>query len=40
MSKIVFMENPLMDISKELKDDSLLVKYGLSHGLASLATVD
>ena len=38
MSKILFMENPLMDISKEIQDDSLLQKYGLNHGQASLAT--
>ena len=37
MSKIFFIENPIMDLSKEFDNDSMLKKYGLEHGLASLA---
>ena len=38
MSQIFFIENPLLDISVELKDSSsLLDKYKLQHGMASLA---
>jgi adenosine kinase len=31
------IENPLLDISVELKDNTILDKYGLQHGMASLA---
>lgn len=34
---IVAIENPLLDISIDLQDESLLQKYELQHGLASLA---
>ena len=37
MSQIFFIENPLLDISIELKDNSILDKYELQHGMASLA---
>jgi len=32
------IENPLLDISVEMTDNSLLEKYGIQHGMASLAT--
>lgn len=35
---IFYIGNPLLDISCELKDNSLLDKYGLAKGQASLAT--
>jgi adenosine kinase len=35
---IFYIGNPLLDISCELKDNSLLDKYNLSKGQASLAT--
>jgi adenosine kinase len=38
MSEIFFIENPLMDISKEFSEDSILVKYKLQHGHACLAS--
>jgi hypothetical protein len=38
MSHIFFIENPLMDISKEFKEDSILGKYNLLHGHACLAS--
>ena len=38
MSRIFFIENPLMDISKEFKEDSILEKYNLQHGQACLAS--
>lgn len=37
MSKVFFMENPLMDLSKEYEDDTILQKYNLAHGQACLA---
>jgi hypothetical protein len=40
MSQIFFIENPLLDISVELKDNSILDKYKLQHGMASLAGPD
>ena len=35
---ILGIENPLLDISMELKNDELLKKYKLEHGQASLAS--
>uniref|UniRef100_A0A7S3FUY3 Adenosine kinase n=1 Tax=Strombidium rassoulzadegani TaxID=1082188 RepID=A0A7S3FUY3_9SPIT len=35
--QIFFIENPLIDISVELKDNAILDKYELQHGQASLA---
>jgi len=32
MSKIFFIENPIMDLSKEFNDNKMLEKYGLQHG--------
>jgi hypothetical protein len=32
MSQLFFIENPLLDISIELKDNSILDKYELQHG--------
>ena len=37
-SKVFFIENPLLDLSYVQKDDTLLTKYKLQHGQASLAT--
>lgn len=37
MSQIFFIENPLLDISVELNDNSILDKYELQKGMASLA---
>lgn len=37
-SKVFFIENPLLDLSNEQTDDSMLKKYQLTHGQASLAT--
>jgi hypothetical protein len=37
MSQIFFIENPLLDISVELADNSILDKYELQKGMASLA---
>lgn len=37
MSQLLFIENPLLDISIELKDNTIIDKYELQHGMASLA---
>ena len=37
MSQLFFIENPLLDISIELKDNTIIDKYELQHGMASLA---
>lgn len=36
--QIFFIGNPLLDISIETPDDALIKKYGLTCGLACLAT--
>ena len=38
MSQLFCIENPLLDISVVLKDNAILDKYELQHGMASLAT--
>ena len=38
MSRLFLIENPLLDISVELNDNTLLDKYELQRGMACLAT--
>lgn len=35
--QIFFIENPLLDISVECNDNTIIEKYGLQAGMASLA---
>jgi len=36
--QLLIIGNPLLDISIDMNDNSLLDKYNLGHGLACLAT--